>query len=1020
MRKIKYKIISSIFFFIINLISEIICDLNIHIIPHTHLTPGWRKTIEKCYDHETIVDIFNTITNALYLDPTYKKTFVINDIYYFKQWYEGTNPDNELRIRKLLKDKRLEFVSGSLIINDEATTSYHDIIDQIRMGHQYLLEKFNFSPKTAWYVDTYGHSAGNAYILSKFNFDYLVMGRIHPDYLELLVKNNSTEFYWQPFETFSNDTIFTHALLLPYGFKSFQKDLRRNTTFFCKEANSYLNQLLKTIATSYRGLRHNNIMFLLGDNFQYKDSNLFSNIDCLIKAFNDEKNQKDFQKIFGTTEKINFFYSTTQKYFDAVEKDLIKNNQKLEIIKNTDFFPLKTNCFWTGFYTSRPFLKGYIRKVSNSYYSLSKYLSSIRLINESIFINEENNTMTNIHLLREIVSLLQHHNAITGTSKQYVSEDYINIMENRIRELEINVKENIEIKLKIKIGSICYNNYLVDQKLCSGEYMIADDDIKRNNTIKIGLYNPYIFSSPSSPNKLLINIEIFDSHGYYEIEGLKSDFFCINEYNLKNEDYYKFKNKCFLNFFYEFKKDEQISIIILKEVEKKEKSNKYYSLNKIKNITKLQLIKDKYNIKSLLFYPKDFEFNIEYYNENQKLTNLNFTYYDAMYYVNAGNCTDGIYQFSPYNKYPEKIKIEEENSFYFIGELGIVFLTRNLDASFTIFSIFYDPFFAKVEHLFDSVLDSYFLNKFSFGYSFVLKTNINNTKEDNKPIFYTDINGLEMMKRKVNTFNYNETAELSIAGNFYPVTSSISIKDEDKNNENKKILTIFTDRPQAGTGLLPGAIILVIQRMSFGTDNQGIKENMFEEESMNNTHFKTTHFILFGLNIFNEKSNKSNSVKKTDLLNFIYNYFNSGIFMFKIEHEGKDFEKKINKNNYLVYNLFDKHVKVSPDIRSSYQVIKSNLIIAGFFRYNNYFFNLNQGKEINEDDELKLGIISLNFTNDVNFGIYFDKKGINYNFNKKDILYNYIKNKLINPKNKNITLSLKHNEFLFIYFYFDN
>ena len=139
-----------------------------------------------------------------------------------------------------------------------------------------------------------------------------------------------------------------------------------------------------------------------------------------------------------------------------------------------------------------------------------------------------------------------------------------------------------------------------------------------------------------------------------------------------------------------------------------------------------------------------------------------------------------------------------------------------------------------------------------------------------------------------------------------------------------------------------------------------------------------------------------------------------------IEHEGKDFEKKINKNNYLVYNLFDKHVKVSPDIRSSYQVIKSNLIIAGFFRYNNYFFNLNQEKEINEDDELKLGIISLNFTNDVNFGIYFDKKGINYNFNKKDILYNYIKNKLINPKNKNITLSLKHNEFLFIYFYFDN
>ena len=47
---------------------------------------------------------------------------------------------------------------------------------------------------------------------------------------------------------------------------------------------------------------------------------------------------------------------------------------------------------------------------------------------------------------------------------------------------------------------------------------------------------------------------------------------------------------------------------------------------------------------------------------------------------------------------------------------------------------------------------SYFLNRFSFGHAFTLKTNINNMKGDKNPIFYTDANGLEMMQRKIDRF----------------------------------------------------------------------------------------------------------------------------------------------------------------------------------------------------------------------------------------------------------------------------
>ena len=88
----------------------------------------------------------------------------------------------------------------------------------------------------------------------------------------------------------------------------------------------------------------------------------------------------------------------------------------------------------------------------------------------------------------------------------------------------------------------------------------------------------------------------------------------------------------------------------------------------------------------MIFYPNEFQFKLEYYSE-QKLKKLDFTYYDGMYYVNLGRCPDGAYQFAPYNKYPEKISVDYENSFYMIGNIGITFVTRNKGTSFTFFSI---------------------------------------------------------------------------------------------------------------------------------------------------------------------------------------------------------------------------------------------------------------------------------------------------------------------------------------------
>ena len=331
--------------------------------------------------------------------------------------------------------------------------------------------------------------------------------------------------------------------------------------------------------------------------------------------------------------------------------------------------------------------------------------------------------------------------------------------------------------------------------------------------------------------------------------------------------------------------------------------------------------------------------------------------------------------------------------------------------SYTFFHIFYNPFFAKVQHFFDSLKESYFLNRFSFGHAFTIKTNINNMKGDNNPIFYTDANGLEMMQRKIDRFALVEKIDVSSGGNFYPVTNAISIKDE--NEENGNIITMFNDRPQAGSGILPGALSLITQRMSYGSDGKGLVENLYEVESMENYDLRTTHFIMFGLNINNDRNDYSisNLEIKTNSLSFMFNYFNSAFILFKIREE-TNIDKAIKERNDKIKEYLTKNVEISPDIRCHYETIDNKLVIGIYFRYYNSYFDFS-----NKTNEADSGLIKFNFSEKPKFRIYHDNKGIEFNKIRGDIINAERLKEFVTPKDQ--SFSLEPNEFLYIYFYLD-
>ena len=556
------------------------------------------------------------------------RTFIINEVYFFKIWYQKLSDSYKENIKQLIKEKRLEFVFCGYVVNDEANPIYYDIIDNIRIGNQFLLEEFGVKPKSAFFLDSFGHNSGNAHIVSQMDFDSLVLGRMHSDYLDLMKDRKFLEFNWDMFGKGNSNKQILTVLALHYGYTQFLQELEDNVETIMPSFIVNLQEILK-------GIKHKNILFLYGDDFKYTNDFLFRNIDNLKEQFNSR--QDEAKRYFGTREKINFFYSTPEKYFKYMKEELEINNKNLDTLTHKDFYPLRTDCYWTGYFTSKPYLKGYIRKASNAFYTYSKYFSFNRFIDNSI----RKTVYDDLKELREAVALTQHHDAITGTCKQYVASDYINKLEDKISKIESDFKIHFEDKFNIKIDSITYNNYITNEKKSSNDFIISSNDY--GGSIKVGIYNPIMSSESGETNHILIWMEISQSDYEYEVEGIKSNFFCVDEKSINKSELFVYKNKCFINFFLDFKKGEEMTFITLKKTPNKINKEKYCKFTNDKNSKRIELIKDSKNIKSLFFNPSKFLFKLKYYNEDEEITEIKFSYYDGMYYVNAGSCKDGAY-----------------------------------------------------------------------------------------------------------------------------------------------------------------------------------------------------------------------------------------------------------------------------------------------------------------------------------------------------------------------------------------
>jgi Glycosyl hydrolases family 38 N-terminal domain len=118
--------------------------LYIHLIAHSHDDVGWLKTVDG-YFSGTKVDIqdanvemtLDTTIAELLKDTRRRYTQV--EMKFFSMWWKDQTEETKAAVRALTNEGRLEFVNAGWSMHDEACTHYEDQINNMIIGHEFLM-----------------------------------------------------------------------------------------------------------------------------------------------------------------------------------------------------------------------------------------------------------------------------------------------------------------------------------------------------------------------------------------------------------------------------------------------------------------------------------------------------------------------------------------------------------------------------------------------------------------------------------------------------------------------------------------------------------------------------------------------------------------------------------------------------------------------------------------------------------------------------------------------------------------
>ena len=797
-----------LFLFSITLIHSVCCyredTVNIHFVPHTHDDVGWLKTVDQYYygANESIQVagvqyILDSVIPELMLDPS--RHFIYVEMAFFMRWWREQDDVMRGNVRKLVGNGQLEFINGGWCMNDEAGTHYNAIIDQMSLGLRFIRDEFGDGarPSVAWHIDPFGHSVEQASINSMIGFDSFYFARIDYQDYKAREKAQKLQMVWQGSETLgASSNIFTGALYhTTYGPPSTfcfdigcrDPPIQDDPDLFDYNVDERVKTFINYTLEQAKHHRTSDIMLTMGSDFQYMNAKIwYKNMDKLMKYANKDS-------------RVNAFYSTPSKFTKALyDADLRWD------LKTDDFFPYADcpSCFWTGYFTSRPALKGYVREL-NSFLQSCRHLEffSTRPVSSVKF--REPVVGAGSHVLEQAMGVAQHHDAVSGTEKQHVANDYA----MRLHMGQSSCQHLMKAALNTLINGP--STIVFNFEFCEYLNISTCGHIQDSVSYWFIVYNPM-----GRVRKIPLRLPVKESGGYTlnDVAGnkLDVDLFPVSSAT-KTIAGGNGASEYELHFIAEVP---PLGYTRFELQNNAKKSRKIAKIPKPHSSDNFTMKNDKMSVTF----------------SDGKLTNIldltsgvsldvkqDFLWYNS----STGNTqhskqASGAYIFRPNSSTPVLVTTEVKILNYngkvvnevrqtfskWLSQVVRIFEGKDyVEFEYTVGPIpFRDGMGREVVSMFCTPLVTH-------------------------GTWYTDANGRSMQKRVRNyrpTWTLNQTEPA--AGNYYPVNSRIALVDEEKGVQ----FVVLNDRSQGGASLADGCVELMVHRRTLVDDKRGVGEPINE------------------------------------------------------------------------------------------------------------------------------------------------------------------------------------------------
>ncbi|KAL6111177.1 man2b1 [Pungitius sinensis] len=399
--------------------------LNVHLVPHTHDDVGWLKTVDQYFygdrndiQHAGVQYILDSVVDQLLKNPD--RRFIYVETAFFYRWWKQQSSDMQQTVKRLVNEGRLEFVNGGWCMSDEATTHYSAVIDQMTMGLRFLNDTFGpcGRPRVAWHIDPFGHAREHASMFAQMGYDGFFFGRLDYQDRDRRRGAREQELLWRASESLAPPMADLFTGILPNGYNppdGFCWDqscddppIRDDPELEDYNVDDVVRRFIAIANKQAKMYKTNHIIMTMGSDFQYENANLwYKNLDKLIRYVN-------AQQAHGG--RVNVLYSTPSCYLQELHRANLT-----WALKTDDFFPYAdaAHDYWTGYFTSRPALKRYER-VSNGHLQTCNQLEVLGgpISRNGPFGKGDSET------LKKAMAVAQHHDAVSGTEKQHVADDY--------------------------------------------------------------------------------------------------------------------------------------------------------------------------------------------------------------------------------------------------------------------------------------------------------------------------------------------------------------------------------------------------------------------------------------------------------------------------------------------------------------------------------------------------------------------------------------------------------------------